>query len=52
MEVRRLRNLVTGQPPKIAGAVLVDPTHPSQNDLKRCDPACLPAALLDDEARM
>ncbi len=36
----------------VAGAVLVDPAHPSQNDLKRCDPACLPAALLDDEARM
>lgn len=36
----------------VAGMVLVDPAHPSQHDLERCDPGCLPAALLAEEARI
>ncbi len=38
----------------VAGVVLVDPAHPSQysRDPKRCDPACLPAALRDDFMRI
>ena len=36
----------------VVGVVLVDPAHPSQHDPKRCDPGCLPAALLEDLARL
>ena len=36
----------------VAGVVLVDPAHPSQQDVQRCDPACLPAALLRDMRRI
>jgi pimeloyl-ACP methyl ester carboxylesterase len=39
-------------PRAVAGVVLIDPAHPSQYDLQRCDPACLPAAFLRDLRRI
>jgi len=39
-------------PEAVAGVVLIDPAHPSQYDLQRCNPACLPAALLRDMNRI
>ncbi len=39
-------------PEATAGVVLIDPAHPSQYDLQHCDPACLPAAFLQDVDRI